>query len=78
MLTDISERLLKPLGVFGRMQSRNPVLQFPLTQEVGCGVGLAGLACAARQRATRETTAQDSSKGGARETGCRDLYDVVH
>ena len=34
VLTGISENLRKPLGVFGRMWSRNPVLQFPLNPSV--------------------------------------------
>ena len=29
-LAEVSESLRKPLGVYGRMQSRNPVLRFPL------------------------------------------------
>ena len=30
VLTEITENLWKPSGVYGRMKSRNPVLQFPL------------------------------------------------
>ena len=29
-LAEVSEDLGKPRGIYGRMQSRNPVLQFPL------------------------------------------------
>ena len=36
VLTEISEHLWKPPGVYGIMQSRNPVLQLPLTS-VGAG-----------------------------------------
>ena len=38
VLTDISESLWKPPGVFGQMSSRNPVLQLPLSNVTPCCV----------------------------------------